>query len=127
MSDCVLWGGAVFKSGYGVKAKGRTAALAHRVAYEREFGEIPAGAVVHHECGNRLCVNVAHLKLMTLPDHTRMHHSQVRNGRCKRGHDMTDPANVYLYARRRNVACRACRTEAVRKYRRKRERSADAA
>lgn len=36
---------------------------AHRVMYELVYGEIPPGAVVHHKCGNRHCINPDHLQL----------------------------------------------------------------
>ena len=37
---------------------------AHRVSHRIFKGEIPAGHHVHHECGNRWCVNPDHLSTM---------------------------------------------------------------
>lgn len=41
---------------------------AHRVAYERGNGPIPAGMVVRQRCGNPKCVNPAHLFLSRMGD-----------------------------------------------------------
>lgn len=45
----------------------------HRVAWEREKGLVPSGMVVHHECRNKKCVNVAHLMLLTNAEHSALH------------------------------------------------------
>lgn len=39
--------------------------LAHRYAYNRWRGDLPPGRHMIHICGNRLCVNPAHLELET--------------------------------------------------------------
>lgn len=52
-------------SGYGFfwyNGKGR---LAHRVSYEIYVEPIPKDGVIHHRCGNRLCVNPEHLQCTT--------------------------------------------------------------
>lgn len=51
--------------GYGcLKVRGRTIG-AHRFAYERAHGRVPAGLHVTHLCHNTLCVNPAHLRAET--------------------------------------------------------------
>jgi hypothetical protein len=91
---------------------------AHRVAYQREVGPIPPGMVIHHVCGEPRCVNVEHMQLVTRAEHVRLH--RVIDGRCQRGHDMTDPANVYVTPDgRRN--CRTCRAAARRRYQARKE------
>jgi hypothetical protein len=65
--DCWIWTGAKNKTGahrygfFGVRTK--VIDHAHRVAWILTHGPIAAGQAVHHQCGNTLCVNPAHLYL----------------------------------------------------------------
>ena len=58
---CFVWQGPVNRKGYGAA----TSRLAHRVVYEQVNGRVPDGMEVHHECGNRRCINPAHLRAVT--------------------------------------------------------------
>lgn len=69
-SGCFLWGGGEFVSGgYGKFRLGKTAngkpndVRAHRFAWERANGPIPAGLHVLNKCDTPLCVNPDHLFL----------------------------------------------------------------
>jgi hypothetical protein len=60
---CWIWKGTV-SHGYGqYDITTHVTVRAHRYAWEQFFGEIPPRTYVRHECGNRLCVNPAHLYL----------------------------------------------------------------
>lgn len=65
MSRCHVWTGARNSDHYGVvRIRGRLE-LAHRMAYRLHVGPIPRGRELHHECGNRACINPAHLRPVT--------------------------------------------------------------
>lgn len=65
--DCWEWTGTITQ-GYGVLnmgGRGGTTVRAHRAAWVRAYGPIPEGKWLDHLCGNRKCLNVAHLRLAT--------------------------------------------------------------
>lgn len=64
-SECWEWQAYKDGEGYGRFYTKDGKKKAHRAAYELEIGEIPEGAVIDHRCGNRSCVNPAHLRLAT--------------------------------------------------------------
>ena len=76
--ECWPWLGC--KAGnteYGKKTFFKRTILAHRWMYEQRVGPIPDGMVIDHLCGNRSCVNPAHLEVVT----------QTEN--CRRGRNAT--------------------------------------
>jgi hypothetical protein len=107
LSACELWTGAVDQYGYGRLSK----SLAHRLAYEKAYGQIPPGYVVAHRCDTPLCVNPAHLWSCTQHENLC---DMAAKGRargqaathCKNGHEYT-PANTYW--RPGKIAARDCR------------------
>lgn len=79
---CILWTGCINSKGYGIISVDGWPTLAHRVAYEMAHGPIPPGQFVHHRCDCRICVNVAHLEVVT---HERNMREMVEAGRATRG------------------------------------------
>jgi hypothetical protein len=62
VGDCLLWTAVLHDKGWGlVRVDGRYR-LAHRIAYELANGPIATDERIIHACGNRSCVQVAHLK-----------------------------------------------------------------
>jgi hypothetical protein len=71
---CWVWQRARFRTGYGQAFDGRMMRPAHRIYYERAYGEVPKGLVLDHLCRVRACVNPIHLEPVT-------HAENVRRGR----------------------------------------------
>ncbi|MGA9223599.1 MAG: HNH endonuclease, partial [Pseudomonas graminis] len=45
----------------------------HRVVWVADRGPVQAGHDLHHDCGVRPCVNVAHIRAVTEAEHRRIH------------------------------------------------------
>ncbi len=106
-TGCHVWTATQVGSPYGGFYVGgvQRQVLAHRFAYERAKGSIPAGLQIDHLCRNTLCVNPAHLEVVT-PHENMRRIPRASQLHCKRGHALT-PENVYT---RPNGArrCREC-------------------
>lgn len=83
-TDCILWTGAKYSSGYGQHRYEGKRTGAHRVAWMKANGAIPAGLEIDHLCNVRLCVNVEHMQLVTRAENMRL--KAERQKVCKRGH-----------------------------------------
>ena len=82
-STCQVWIGSTNSRGYGVVIIDGHQELAHRVAYEAEYGPIPDGHVLDHLCRVRNCVRPEHLEPVTNAEN-------VRRGRSARGLQVGD-------------------------------------
>jgi len=106
------------KSGYGIfrGGKGRDKygskkwILAHRYAYELEYGDIPDGLQIDHLCKNRLCVNPRHMEAVSQRINTLRSDGpsakQARQTHCIHGHPF-DILNTRIEkgGKRRCLAC----------------------
>lgn len=63
---CIVWGGAVSTTGYGLFRRNRKMRLVNTYLYEvLNKTPIQTGYVLKLTCGNKLCCNFDHFKLMT--------------------------------------------------------------
>ena len=62
---CWVWQRARSRTGYGQASDGKMMRPAHRIYYERAYGEMPGGLVLDHLCRVRACVNPSHLEPVT--------------------------------------------------------------
>lgn len=81
-NGCWLWNGARSSMGYGVTTKNNKYTLAHRLSYEKEYGEIPEGLFILHICDNPPCINPKHLKVGTAKENTQ---DALKKGRMAYG------------------------------------------
>lgn len=103
--ECIEWTGAVQSKGYGsIGDSSGSSKLAHRVAWELANGPIPHGLTIDHLCMNKLCVNVAHLEVVTRAENIRRRYRDQTH--CKYGHPL--PTERDKTGRRR---CKPCRRE----------------
>lgn len=50
----------------------------HRIQWEKYYGDIPDGCVIHHKDGNKLNWDIDNLELLTRADHVSNHRDVVR-------------------------------------------------
>jgi hypothetical protein len=128
-TGCWEYTGFCSSLGYGqVRIDGEVWAV-HRLMYTLHNGPIPERMKVLHSCDNPPCFNPDHLRVGTQREnvmdsvHRGRHHlvagdktySSSGSGNvfiCGNGHDMRDPANVYVTPKGYRQ-CRRCRTDSV--------------
>lgn len=107
-TGCWIWQHSFTSAGRGqVHWNGRNS-LAYRTVFLLTFGWLPP--MLHHRCERPACVNPFHLSPKKDDAEHKIEHRQTR---CSRGHDLTDPENVYLRRSRsggRSPQCRPCKT-----------------
>ena len=77
-TECWIWTGSFFQSGYGRIMFDYTNYRAHRLSYLLHIGQIADDLVVCHKCDNKKCVNPSHLFLGTVLDNVK---DRVEKGR----------------------------------------------
>jgi hypothetical protein len=108
---CHSFKGGKDRGGYGVVSVSRRRKYAHRYVWEQAFGPIPDGLVIDHQCRNRACVNIGHLRLVTrtanvLENSNSPSAINSQKTRCNRGHEFTE-GNTRYESRGQRV-CRKC-------------------
>lgn len=62
--DCILWTGAKNNAGYGqIRFEGRLQVV-HKLIYRFQrlgMAKLPKNQFLHHSCGNKTCLNDAHM------------------------------------------------------------------
>lgn len=114
--DCWEWAAYRDPNGYGRFSIGPMSkvALAHRVAYQLDKGEVGDNTVICHRCDNPPCVNPAHLFAGSQTDNMQDCAEKGRTTRltgalCSKGlHEMTE-ANALPRSGHKGRECRACR------------------
>ena len=85
-------------SGYYARTVGGRTVFAHREIYEKHFGPIPEGYVVHHKDGNKTNNIISNLQAMSATDHLSLHHKGVpkteemkkKSSETKKGHKVSE-------------------------------------
>jgi hypothetical protein len=128
-SGCLQWNGAVDRrDGYGRFYNGSGKTLgAHQFIWRYCRGEVPHGLVIDHICGNRRCVNIDHLRIVTNAENvlagTGFTARHKVASMCGRGHDLS---NAYVRPNGQRM-CRDCQNERGRQYRARKASLIDAA
>lgn len=83
-------------------------AAAHRYSYKLLVGEIPDGLEIDHLCHRPICVNPAHMRLVT---HRENMAARRNAGKCRAGHVMNETQKVWDCGRRVCGACYSLRLQ----------------
>lgn len=118
-TPCWLWIGSVPHDGYGRFYIDGTTVMAHRLAYEAEFGSIPDGRELDHLCRVKNCIRGSHLEPVSHRENSLRGDSPgaraLRNGVCLRGH-----SDWWVSSKSGWRVCRVCNRERQRVRRRER-------
>lgn len=115
-ADCWNWVAATNSNGYGLVSIEGSAKLAHRVVYTELVAPIPDGLTIDHLCRNKVCVNPAHLEVVTIAENNRRAAETITT--CRNGHRL-EGDNLRIKRRARGVQreCVTCTREASRRFR----------
>ncbi len=121
-TNCWIWTGSLFKTGYGSFYKDGKTTYAHRIAYELWKEIIPSGLHIDHLCRHRACVNPDHLEAVPQAENTRRGLAEWplatinrKKVHCPLGHPLSG-SNLYQKPDGRRC-CRTCRQDQQRERR----------
>lgn len=135
-SGCLIWQRGISSTGYPqLNFKGKVYKL-YRLLWEREFGSIPDGMVIDHDCHNkaaergecsggkcehRKCLEVSHLKLSTHKANTLaspLSKSSIHAAKtcCDKGHPLSGDNLGHISTRPGVRVCKTCVAERKRRY-----------
>ena len=107
---CQVYKGAKY-NGYGRAWNGKRNVLVYKYLWEKKNGEIPDKLVLDHQCCNRGCCNIEHLRLVTRKVNSTEnifgHPWQLGKAKthCKRNHEFNEVNTRYTNGRR---VCKIC-------------------
>jgi len=132
LGKCWEWTASKQNGGHGQFWFNGKPVKAHRFAWYLEHGEMPAkGLVIHHRCDNAVCQNVAHMEVMTLSEHMKLHNPisthcrgcevelteentyKGYGGACKKCHNASCAENQKKRKAKKLKEEKACRHQAV--------------
>ncbi len=114
--DCWVWIRGCFSDGYGAFGLDGKTRRAHRVAYEFSYGVIlSSDQLLHHKCGNKLCVNPRHMEMTNQIDHVDSAiFGNKQKTHCPHGHEYTS-GNICWNRRGTSRECRVCKYQRMRR------------
>lgn len=87
----------------------------HRYIWRIKRGKIPKGFGIDHQCRNRACCNIKHLRLVThtvnaLENSISPFALNAQKTHCKRGHKFTEE-NTYAKPNSKSRECKTCKAD----------------
>lgn len=125
MTECIIWKQSLKETGYGQTFFQGKVTRAHRAAWIKAHGPIPAGLVLDHTCHDpkeceggvpcihRACVNVDHLRLITQQENVMAGRHNIDNrSHCNQGHPFEGNIMVRKNGKRECAECNRVRARA---------------